>query len=257
MGICMDITCLREAGLTDGEIKVYLALLELGSSTTGPVVEKSGISRSIIYQILDKLLHKGLVSFIIKEKVKYFQAAQSSKIIGYVNEREMNLLENKKKIEDLLPQLLLKQNLSPKSEANIYSGFKGIRTAHEHMYEKLKKCEEYYALGIPAYQPKEQHNYWQKDHAVRVRLGIKCKLLFNKDTEKSILEKRNKFKDTSVRYMPTDIKTPALFEIYKDTTIIILQHPTELAVEIVNQEIANSFQSYFDEFWKRSKPFRK
>ena len=40
----MDTFALKEAGLTDGEIKVYLALLELGSSTTGPVIEKSGIA---------------------------------------------------------------------------------------------------------------------------------------------------------------------------------------------------------------------
>ncbi|MBS3167698.1 hypothetical protein J4216_01085 [Candidatus Woesearchaeota archaeon] len=45
----MDIMILREAGLTEGEIKVYLALLELGTSTSGPIVEKSGVARSIIF----------------------------------------------------------------------------------------------------------------------------------------------------------------------------------------------------------------
>lgn len=40
---------------------------------------------------------------------------------------------------------------------------------------------------------------------------------------------------------------------YKDTTLIILQEPIAIAVEIVNQEITDSFQSYFDEFWKKSK----
>ena len=66
----MDTTSLREAGLTDGEIKVYLALLELGAATTGPIIEKSGIARSIIYQILDKLMQKGLVSMVMKDKTK-------------------------------------------------------------------------------------------------------------------------------------------------------------------------------------------
>ena len=44
--------------------------------------------------------------------------------------------------------------------------------------------------------------------------------------------------------------------IYKDTTVIILQHPTAIAVEIVNQEIADSFQAYFEEFWRKSKSFK-
>jgi len=56
--LSMDISPLKEAGLTEGEIRVYLALLELGLSTSGPILEKSGITKSIIYRILDKLIKK-------------------------------------------------------------------------------------------------------------------------------------------------------------------------------------------------------
>ena len=76
-----------------------------------------------------------------------------------------------------------------KNEANFYTGFKGIRTAHEHHYLKLKRGEKYYYMGIPAYQPKEQMIYWEKDHLKRAQLGIKCKLLFNKGTDKKTLKK--------------------------------------------------------------------
>jgi sugar-specific transcriptional regulator TrmB len=253
----MEISSLREAGLTDGEIKVYLALLELGSSTSGPVVEKSGISRSIVYQILEKLMQKGLVSYVTKEKTKYFEASQPNKILEYVNERERALEKTRKKIEDMLPQLLLKQKTAKKSEVCLYTGYNGIRTAHEHTYLKLKKGEEYCYLGIPAYQPEKQHLYWKKDHIKRIKAGIKCRLLFNKDTDLKTLKNRNSYKGCEARYMPIDIITPALFCIYKDVTLIIIQSPGAIAVEIINQEIADSFQAYFEEFWKRSKVFSK
>ena len=55
----METSALKEAGLTPGEIKVYIALLKLGPSTTGPIIEKSHVAKSIIYQILDKLTTKG------------------------------------------------------------------------------------------------------------------------------------------------------------------------------------------------------
>ena len=252
----MDIKFLKEAGLTDGEIKVYLALLGLGLSTTGPIIEKSRIARSIIYQILEKLMQKGLVSVITKEKTKYFQAAEPNKIIEYIDEREKQLLENKKQIENILPELLLKQKMAPKSSTTMYFGYKGIRTAHEHLYEKLKKGEEYLYLGVPAYQPKEQHLYWQRDHLRRVKAGISFKALFNNDTKIAILRNRNSYKGADARYMPKGIKTPACFMIYKDTTVIILQTPEAIAVEIVNQHIADSFKSYFDEFWKQSKKLK-
>ena len=74
--------------------------------------------------------------------------------------------------------------------------------------------------------------------------------MFNRDTKPEILKNRNSFKGADARYMPTDLKTPAWFLTYKDTTTIILQDPTEIAVEIINQEIADSFKAYFEEFWK-------
>lgn len=253
----MDISSLREAGLTEGEIKVYLALLEIGSSTTGPIVEKSGIARSIIYQILEKLIQKGLVSVITKEKTKYFQSAEPRKILEYIDEREAKFIENKKIVEKLLPELILKQKMAPKSQTNMYFGYKGIRTAHEHLYQKLKKGEEYYYLGVPAFQPKEQHLYWKRDHLRRIKARIKCRLLFNMGTDPKTLANRNSYKGAQARYMPIEIKTPATFMTYKDTTVIILQAPHAIAVEIIDQDITDSFQAYFDEFWKRSKHFKQ
>ena len=248
----MDLSILKEIGLTEGEIKVYLALLELGSPTTGPIIESSGIARSIIYHILDKLMHKGLVSYVIKEKTKYFQAAEPAKLLEYIDEREVRLENDRKVVERLLPELILKQSEAKKSATNMYFGFKGIRTAHEHLYAKLKKGEGYLYLGVPAYQPEEQHLYWQKDHLRRVTAGITCRLLFNRDTDKRILKDRNSYKGADARHMPEGIKTPAAFLIFKDFITIILQSPTAVAVEIINQEVADSFRSYFEEFWNRS-----
>ena len=66
----MNAKILENIGLTDGEIKVYLALIKLGSSTSGPITDKSGVSRSKIYNILERLIQKGLVSYTIKEKTR-------------------------------------------------------------------------------------------------------------------------------------------------------------------------------------------
>ncbi|MEK6920853.1 MAG: hypothetical protein AABX82_03135, partial [Nanoarchaeota archaeon] len=60
------------------------------------------------------------------------------------------------------------------------------------------------------------------------------------------------YKGCEARHMPTPIKTPAMFLIYKDTVVIATQYPAVLAIEITSQEIANSFQAYFNEFWKNS-----
>ncbi len=252
----MDFTTLKESGLTDGEIKVYLALLELGSSTSGPIIEKSSIAKSIIYQILERLIQKGLVSFITEEKTKYFQAAEPKKLLQYLEEREKRLQENKKQVQALLPELELKQKLAKDSQVNVYKGFRGITTAHEHIYDKLGKGDEYYYLGIFPSQESYFHAYWQKDHKRRAKAGIHCKLLFNQGTDINILHNRNSYKYCDSRYMPLPMKTPAWFMGYKDTAVIGLQEK-QIAIEIVDQQIADSFKAYFDEFWKLSKKINK
>jgi len=57
----MNEKLLEEIGLTKGEIKTYLTLLQIGESTTGKIIDEAGISSGKIYEILNKLIRKGLV----------------------------------------------------------------------------------------------------------------------------------------------------------------------------------------------------
>lgn len=253
----MDISPLKEAGLTEGEIRVYLALLELGSSTIGPILEISGITKSIIYRILEKLIRKGLVSYITKEKTKHYQAAQPNKLLDYVETREEQLKKNKSRIQEIIPQLILKQKLARKSGANIYEGFKGLMTAYENRYEKLKHGDEVVLYGLPAEQPGFHHAYWKKNHLRLVKMDIKCRMLYNSEVDYSILQDRNNYKGCEVRRMPLKMETPSWVMIYKDVTLIAIpQGDMPFAFEIISQQVADSFKNYFEWFWKQSKPFK-
>jgi HTH-type transcriptional regulator, sugar sensing transcriptional regulator len=261
----MQTELLKEAGLTEGEIKVYLSLLEIGTSTTGPIIEKSKIAKSIIYQILEKLIDKGLVSFIIKEKTKYFQAAQPQKILDYIDERKEKLEENRNKVENMLPKLISIAQPTDGISVQVFEGFKGFVTSWELMYSKLKKGDEYHAWGIYPLQEERFHLYWERDNLRRKKLGFEGKLLFNKGTPKEILKNRNSFKGSDARYMNSNIKTPAWFVVYKDTTIICLQTlkieedgPREkpASIVIINKKIAQTFEAYFQELWKDTKPLK-
>ena len=52
----MTLEILRKIGLSEGEIKVYNALLDLGTSSLNQIHEKTGIERRNIYDILNKLI---------------------------------------------------------------------------------------------------------------------------------------------------------------------------------------------------------
>ncbi|MBU0456839.1 MAG: helix-turn-helix domain-containing protein [Nanoarchaeota archaeon] len=252
----MDTSALQEAGLTDGETRTYLALLELGSSTIGPILEKSGVNRSIIYRILEKLIKKGLVSYITKEKTKYYQAAPPNTLLDYVEAREKEIQKNKSKIQEMIPQLILKQKLAKKSEANMYEGFRGLMTAYENRYQKLKEGDEVVLYGLPSQQPGFHHAYWKKANAKLDKLGIKSKLLYHPDVTDENLKNRNIYKLCEARRMPFNIESPSWVMIYKDVVLIAIpQGEMPFAFEITSQQVADSFKNYFEWFWKQSKPF--
>lgn len=252
----MDTKVLRNIGLTDGEIRVYLSLIELGPSTSGPITDKSKVSSSKIYNILERLMQKGLVSYIIKERTRYYQAEDPIKIKEYVINKEGEIKKQKGEIDKLIPSLQLQRKLEKnKSEVQVYKGFRGVQTITEHIYSKLNRGDTWYNIGVPSHQEEKYHDYWHKDHLKRIKAGIKCKMLFNPKTPRETLKQRNHYKDCDARYMPIPVETPSWILIYKSTTVIILPGNEPMAIEINNTEIADSFMQYFDAFWKLSKKF--
>ena len=246
-----------DAGLTEGESKVYAALLELGSSTTGPILKASGVANSVVYRILDSLTEKGLVSHIVREKTRVYTAAEPARLLDFLAEQRAQITKREKAVQAALPSILSQLSLGNSDGVQMFQGFRGFQTAWEMQYQKLKKGEEYHAWAAHPVQEERYHRYWKKDHIRRSKTGIKAKLLFNKGTDPSILKNRNSFKGCEARYMPSQMVTKAWFMTYKDVTGIFLQESNPLAVIIVNQDIADSFNSYFEEAWESSKKFPK
>src|SRR3989338_8371900 len=94
----MDEKILERVGLSKGEIEVYLVLLKLGSSLVSKVAQETGLHRTNIYDTLEKLREKGLVSYVIKENMKYYSSSNPDKLLDYVKEREAEIMS-------ILPEL--------------------------------------------------------------------------------------------------------------------------------------------------------
>ncbi len=245
------IPALKNIGLTDSEIKVYLALLELGTSTKGPIVNKSGVASSKIYELLDKLIEKGLVSYIIKENRKYFRAADPSRILDYLKEKQSQIKEQENDISQILPQLLLKQKLANSmKDAEIYKGIKGYQTAREQLLKLMKKGDTMLVIGAPA-EVNDKIEAWLLDyHKRREKQGIGMKILYNENA-RTYGELRTQWKLTEVKYMSENIITPSWIEIFNDNVLICVLAASPLTFMIQNKDVADSFRSYFELLWNQ------
>ena len=96
---------LKLLGLTDGEIKVYLALLKLGPATNSPIARNTGLQSSTVYYCLNSLIEKGFVSYIKKGDRKHFSPLNPEDILDVLSRKESELQQQKQRIKKAIPQL--------------------------------------------------------------------------------------------------------------------------------------------------------
>lgn len=245
----MEAKILEKVGLTEGESKVYLALIRRGASTIGGIIKESGVSNSKIYDILDRLNKKGLVGISRMNNKKSFEAKSPSRIKELIDKREKEIRE----VEKILPVLEKSyQEAEPIQEAEILQGDKGIKTFSEMILEKMEKGDTFYILGPPKESISTLGGYFQEWHERRVKKGIKCKMLFNHEL-KERAEMRKGMPLTEVKLMPKNIKTPAAIDIGKDYVATLIFGERPLCILIKNKKVAESYISYFELLWKMAK----
>ncbi len=248
----MDETLFRNLGLTDGEIKTYLALVRLGETTTGAISRGSKVSKSKTYEILDKLIDKGLVGYIVRNNVKYFLANDSKTILEYIQRKQEKLAETKEQIELLLPGLELQRKSAAKSRfAEIYEGFQGLKTIREELLQTLNPGDTFLVLGAPRAANEKWEGWFLRFHKHRESRGVKMKIIYNSNAREYGV-KRKRFKLTEVKYLPSALISPNWIDVYNDAILIGFAAKETVALVIRDKELANSFKSYFDLMWKIS-----
>ena len=252
----MEETALLEGvGLTRGEIKVYYALLELGPSTTGEIIKKAQVSRSKVYEMLDRLLDKGLVSFVIQGNVKYFEASSPESIIEYVHKKRKRLTEQELALREILPKIRQTQKKSKiRQTATVYEGIKGIKTMYNEILSQLRKGEEYYALAVePAVHRETEFSTFIKNyHLRRAEKGIRVRLLADVVLKPQISELAHT-KFMRVRYFKQSVPVATL--IYKNNVAtFVWSETTSTGIVIRSPTIAKRYKKFFEEVWIEAKP---
>lgn len=239
-----------EIGLTKSEISVYLALLETGSSSTGKIVEKSKASSSKIYEILDKLISKGLVNYIIKSGIKHFEASHPKRLLDYMEEKQEKLSTQKNDLKNLLPELELKRTLSKhKSEAKIFKGLKGAETAFRHLIDNMTQEDEWLGFVV-TFLNKTYYDMLTKLHIYRSSKNLKSRIIMNKRHIQDN-KRRETIPQTLIKYVPDENQMPFVINIAGKIVLLNMMSEDITVFMIENEFVAQSFKKQFEELWYR------
>lgn len=238
----MDTSILEDLGFTNAEIKVYLALLELGKSGAGLIISKTGLQNSVVHMTLNRLLEKGLISYAKKGRFREYYP-QNPKIILEIIDKKKN------KFKQLLPEILAKQKKIEKNEAKVFKGVKGLKSALYDMIEDAEKGDEFLFFSFFAKKPNdfnEVYEFYKEFEKDRERFGITTKGI----SPASIKDKFTGRKTENIVFV--DFPTPTNISIFRNKVLMTPWEEEQVTFLIQSRQLADSFRTYFYSIWKTS-----
>ncbi|MFH1053308.1 MAG: helix-turn-helix domain-containing protein [Candidatus Woesearchaeota archaeon] len=240
-------------GFEKNEINVYMELVKRGSELAGDISKNTSIHRRTVYDVLQKLMEKGLVTYNIKDGKRNFQASNPDRIQYYLEEKENELISKKNKLKSIIPDLNTIINSSKGHiDAEIYSGKQGLKSIMELI---LKEKKQMLSIGSTGKGPYIIPYYLPRWHMRRLKLKIKYKGLFA-PTKEGIKRSKdlNKIGLAEYKFFPSNIKNPQTIWLFgTKTAIILVSADIPLVFLINNKEISKTFKDYFKWMWKHSK----
>lgn len=243
----MDTKILKEIGLTETEIKVYISLLTFGATSAGKIVEDTGVYRKNLYDALNKLIEKGLVTYVIENKIKVFQAKNPENLEKYLDEKKVKIEEQKHEVQKTISALNPLFNKAPvEIESEIYRGIEGIKTI-------LKEClnhKEVLFIGATGDVENRLPYFWPQYNKKRKKLKCRWKSLL-------VYESRNKPITKSQYYdykiLPKLLSGLTVIYIYGDYVANILWLEKPVAFVTKHKTLATNYRKYFNYLWKTIK----
>ncbi len=227
---------LVEAGFGEQEAKIYLALLKKGQSVASEISKEAKINRSVSYKLLDGLVEKGIVGYVIKNNVKYFSATDPKNLIKVLKEKQ-------KILESVVPALkAIKKDEEKNIKVEVYQGLKGGVTV---LKDIINTGKEYIGIGGEE-QFEKIFPFYSAQHMREIKKNnIKERLLLTKGTKVERIGKTSK-----IRYLPDSFFIPNTSTIvYGNKVGFVIYKKPFYVVLIQSEDLANNYRMFFNALW--------
>ena len=235
----MDKAILEQIGLSKGEAETYTILLKIGEATASEIAKQTKIARPNIYDYLNKLKEKGLISFITKENKIYYTPLSPEKILDYLNEKRESIEQN-------LPEMLsIYQKEKKKTKIEVYEGPAGLKIL---MNDVINEGKDFIGWGASDKVKEYLPEYFIKRYVKqRETKKIKAKML--------VVEKEGRLRTpfTQFKEIPKEYSSTSTTVIYGNKIGIIIYILIPITIIIESEELANSYRKHFELLYKKTR----
>jgi len=237
----MDAPTLESFGFQENEAKAYLALLKYGALSPYELAEKTGMNRSYLYDLLNRMMEKGYVS-TVKIKNKHNYQATPPRLLQKL------FALRAEEFGKLVPQLETIRQPPGETEVELHKGKDAYKTLIKDILSTITDGDTLHLI-VPderAFETLEPIILQQYFRQLRER-----------NVKEYVLTKEGgytfKQANTTYRQLPeTIIGNTSTFIYGKKVAEIILGTPLYLII-IKNPFLAETKRQLFTHLWKQAK----
>ncbi len=233
---------LKKLGLTEKEVRVYLAALELGYTSVQKIAKNTKISRPTVYEIIKALSKKNLIIESKSKNRRYFTAQSPNALLGILRIQKKELEEKEREFIRIIATLQNKYYLGDKRKIKAYKDKKGLEILFDDfLFTQSKKI---YVLI-------NNEKIWPNKNRQDTYLKIKKRL--GKIQIKELCKAQSSIKKRLSDYLEKRIFKQKLFNfpgiiIIYDKVIILSEKSIGICIE--DKTVVSLIKSFFLYAWK-------
>jgi sugar-specific transcriptional regulator TrmB len=236
---------LEELNLSSNEARVYLALIEIGLTSAGEIIKKTRFHRSVVYETLDKLIERKLVTKLTKQHIAHFQALEPERILQSIRRQETIALDLVKDLKKLATK--------NSSEITVYEGPESYRRFWLESMERIPEGSTDYVAGSIG-EP------WQKimgvrgvkkylDIARKRNIGWKVIVFDQEDYRNTFLDRSPDLR-WEYRLIDRPMAKEGNFNVFGNESVVLHSATEPMVIEVKNASLVRVFRNLFDILWE-------
>jgi len=238
---------LKSWGLQEKEAKVYNALVQGIELTVHQLAQATKVPRTTIYDVVEELTNKGLISYSKKNGVKYYFAESPNRLL--------RILEEKMSVtKELLPLLFAAPSRESKPTTKLYLGTDGKKKVLDDILDTCQKAnqKEFYVIpGLELYE--ELPSYMKKWIKQKEAMGLYSLVITadNKDHIAPPMYQNSIYRET--RLIPEEYASITGINIYPGKVAVYSKIGNiEHSLIIESPSIYDTFKRIFMFMWKNA-----
>jgi len=233
----METKILEDIGLSKNEITIFITLLKLGESKAGEIIIQSKLQSSAVYNSINSLIERGLISYVKKSQIKYYKSADPETMLGYIESKKSEYLK-------LLPELKNLQNKQDSEGVEFFKSSKGIKTLISELLIDAKKGDIYRFFSVETLENYDKARFvFSTSKQLRYEKKVISRGLFHESLRKGT--KKNK--KTQKKFL--NISMPPNMQMINDKVAIFSWDGEPTGILIKSKSIYETYVRFFEDLW--------